>query len=118
MIEISINELFNCSEVLKKLLKQDVKAKLAFKLATLIKEVDSVLNEVENIRVNLVKKYGKENEEGILNVTEENMQLFLNEWSDLMLTVVQLNAPKINISDFNEEVLTPEDVIKIEKLVE
>lgn len=126
MIKVKILDLVNSTETLQKLSQKDFKAKLAWSIARLLKAAEKEIQEFNDTRMNLIKKYGEKDENGELvtddkgNCKIDNSVLneFSNELNDLMNTEVEINANKIDIELLENLEFTPSDMAILEPFVE
>ena len=126
MIEISINELLNSVQVLKKLSSQNFMAATAYKIARICRESDKELELFNNQRTALIQKYGMrddsgmlmKNEEGFIQFSPENSQKFTNEINELTQTIIHLNVEKMTIEELGTVLLTPDEMLMIDCFIE
>lgn len=126
MIKVKILDLVNSTETLQKLSQKDFKAKLAWSIARLLKAAEKEIQEFNDTRMNLIKKYGEKDENGELvtddkgNCKIDNSVLneFSNELNDLMNTEVEINANKIDIELLENLEFTPSEMAILEPFVE
>ena len=126
MIKVKILDLVNSTETLQKLSQKDFKAKLAWSIARLLKAAEKEIQEFNDTRMNLIRKYGEKDENGELitddkgNCKIDNSVLneFSNELNDLMNTEVEINANKIDIELLENLEFTPSDMAILEPFVE
>ena len=126
MIKLTIAELINSAETLKKLAQQDFKAKLAWSVARLLKAAEAEMQSFNETRMNLIKKYGEKGEDGEL-VTDEkgNCKIepeaaanFTNELNELIATEIEINANKIPIDLLEDVNFTPSEISILEPYIE
>ena len=111
--------------VLQKLATKELPAKTAFKLRSIIKLVNDEFKKHEEIRGEVLQKYGKKDENGnlITNETnnvqfnEEDIAEFIKEIDYLMKK--EVNVPTIKLSELSEVSLSTQDVdLLIDLLIE
>lgn len=78
---------------LNKIFNANLPAKIAYKISKALNMLNKELKEIEELRIGLVKKYGKENGEGTFQVIPENMQAFATEFQDLLNIPVEGLVP-------------------------
>lgn len=126
MIKVKISELLNSTDTLQKLAQQDFKAKLAWSIARLLKAAEAEIQNFNETRMNLIRKYGEKDENGELVTDEkgnckignEYINNFSNELNELIDTEVEINANKIDIKLLEEVKFTPSDMAMLEPFVE
>ena len=126
MITIKISDLLNSTDTLQKLAQKDFKAKLAWSIARLLKEAEKEIQQFNETRMTLIKKYGEKDDTGEL-VTDEKgnckiendcLEEFSNQLNELIETEVEINANKIRMELLEEVDFTPADMAALEPFVE
>lgn len=126
MIKIKIQDLLNSTEALQKLAQTSLKARPAFYVAKMLKAADKEIQEFNETRMNLIKKYGEKDENGEL-VTDESqnckipdgeIESFSQELNDLVMTEVEINANKLRIDDLEDVDFTPNDMTILEAFID
>ena len=56
----------------------------------------------ENVRLNLVNKYGEKKENGIIKVSDKNIEVFQRDWFELLSEEVEIDFYPISISQLEE----------------
>jgi hypothetical protein len=69
---------------LVKLLKENLPIRISYQLSKLYEIIEKEMSKVEMLRQDLVKRYGKEESDGNIKVTEENLNEFNKEFFELM----------------------------------
>nr|BAR34198.1 hypothetical protein [uncultured Mediterranean phage uvMED] len=82
-------------------------AKLSYKVARFNQKIANVLSSVQDQRNELIKKYGKEGENGSFNIDqadEKNKTAFFKEFNELMQVEEEVSVldGSINLSEFGE----------------
>lgn len=126
MIKVKISSLLNSTEALQKLAGTDLKAKLAWQVARLLKAAEAELQSFNEARTNLIKKYGEKDENGEL-ITDENgnckitpnfIDTFSNELNELIDSEVEISANKISINDLDNTNFTPSEMTVLEEFID
>jgi uncharacterized protein YutE (UPF0331/DUF86 family) len=97
-----LGELKNIETVIVKLMSAELPIRLAFKFGVVVEQINDNLRRLEEFRVNLVKKYGKTDNKGNLQVLPENMDKFTDELKELLDTEVDIKIVKIPIEVFEK----------------
>ncbi len=126
MIKIKLGDLINSTEILQKLSQTEMKAKLAWSVTRLLKAADKEMQEFNETRMNLIKKYGEKDENGELitddngncKIMEENSAQFSNELSDLIGTEIEINANALSLDALEDKEFTPADMAVLEPFIE
>ena len=125
MIEITVHEMIDSLEVLKEISKKKMPAKTAYKFARINREIDRENNLFQETRMNLILKYGNKDENGKLEeengnytIAKDKINDFRQEFDGLIRTYITINADKINLDDFGEDLFSPEQIEKIDWIIE
>lgn len=126
MINITVKELVDSSETMKKLSQKSLKGKTAYYIARLLREIDKELTLFNETRGDLIKKYGEKDENGELKIDEngnckfgpDTIEQFYSEMNDILNNGIELNANKINLKDLEELDFTPTEMIILEPFIE
>lgn len=105
-------------ESLEKLISKEVPIRTAYKLGNISKIVAEKLSILETQRINLVKKYSKEeDEEGNFEVVGEKEKEFKKEFSELLMKEIEIECKAISISELGDISLTTADFLRLDKLI-
>lgn len=120
-MKLTLNSIMNSEEVLNKLAnKQGLKAKTSFALAMNIKALSEPINTLENVKNDLVRKYGeKEGEDSyVVNRDSKNFDKFVEEYRNLMDTETDVKIKKIKIDELDGTGLSPNEFIAISFMID
>lgn len=99
---------------LSKIFDKDVNIKIAYRLSVLLKRLSEEMSLLEENRVKLVKKYGKEDEKTkSMTVPPENSQAFFNSFNELMQLEVDINFEPVALKDLGDIELSAADMVKL-----
>lgn len=126
MINIKMSDLLNSTETLQKLSQKELKARLALTIARLLKEAEREIQNFNEVRMNLINKYGEKDEKGELitddkgncKILPEGIETFSKELNDLVATDVEINANKLNLNDLDSLDFTPSDMAALEPFID
>ena len=126
MIEVKLRDVINSAEVMRTLSTQQLKGKVAFRVARLLRELEKEFTLFNEKRAELVREYGQKDENGELKTTEngdfmlepEHAQEFYNMMDELLNTDLSINAEKIAFEDIENLEFTPTQILNIENFVE
>lgn len=126
MIKVSIATLLNSTEALQKLSTTDLKAKLAWQVARLLKAADKEIQEFNETRMKLIQKYGEKDENGELikdekdncRISNDVAEEFSTQLNDLIQAEVEINVNKINIDELDNITFTPADMAMLENFIQ
>ena len=116
-MKIKFYDIKNSEDSLEKLMKQDlIFDGYVWKLHKNIKEINEALLFLNEKREKLVEKYGEINDKNETHVKEENKDIFLKEYKDVLDTEFDLNIEKIPISllEKSNVKLSPYDISNLE----
>ena len=122
MIELKIQDLLNSTDALQKLAKMNLKARLAWQVAKLLKVVDEEIQDFNKTRIEVIKKYGNKDENGELitddkgncKIEGSNLAIFNKELEELAETKIELQVNRIKISDLEDLDFTPAEMVQLE----
>lgn len=126
MIKLKISDLLNSTEVLQKLASKELKAKLAWQVSRMLKAAEKEMQDFNETRMNLIKKYGEKDSKGEL-ITDDNgnckilptsTEAFSSELNELIGSEVEINANKIKIEDIESIDFTPAEMAQLEAFVD
>lgn len=126
MIEIKIQDLLNSTDALQKLSKMNLKARLAWQVAKLLKVVDEEMQDFNKTRIEVIRKYGNKDENGELITDEkgnckvegENLVSFTKELNELTDTMLSLNVNRLKIKELEELDFTPTEMVQLEPFID
>ena len=126
MIKVTITDILNGTEILQKLSNTGLKAKLAWQVSRLLKAVDKEVQEFNETRMALIKKYGEKDENGELitddkgncKIITENVEKFSAELNELVAAEIEINANKIKMDDLENIDFTPSEMVALEPFIE
>ena len=117
MIKTTIEKIINSQEAVNKIADKPLPVKISYRLAKLIKSIESELEVFEGERKKLLERYGTINEEKqCYNIPNDKTEKFNAEFSQLVGTETELSAEKIDLS--NEDIkLTAKEFIALEPFI-
>lgn len=125
MIKIKMSDLLNSTDTLQKLSQKELKARLALSIARLLKEAEREIQNFNEVRMNLIKKYGEKDENGELITDDKNnckiipdgVEIFSKELNDIIDTEIEINANKLRLEDLDNLDFTPSDMAVLEPFI-
>ena len=126
MMNVTLEQLINSSDAFKALSQRQLKARPAYSVGKILKAVDAEIQDFNEARMELIKKYGEKNENDELNTDEQGnvhippevLDNFNNELRDLLDTSVELNVNKIKIADIEDIDFTPGEMAQMSDFIE
>lgn len=112
------------TDVLVKLFKTEVPVKTAYKLGKIQKLLAEENARYDELRQEIVKKYGEKDDKGELKVDElgnirieeKSTEKFMNEMRDLIS--IEFDTPKVSMNDLGELQLSSTELLMLEDLLE
>lgn len=115
---ITLGKLKNSEQALIKLSNSSLPIALSYKISKALKVISKELTDLEEFRAKLVQKYGTDNGEGNLVVSQENIDKFLEELNPLLQEEINLPFNQINASDLPPDLkLTPIEITHLEYFI-
>ena len=115
--EVMVGILSTSAEALTFLLTQPLNPVTAFRVSRVAKDVQPILEDFEKQRNDLITKHGEKNGEGVLRVTDENVEKFTNELSPLLEEKVAMDIPEIHSKDLGGIEITPRYIQALDWLI-
>lgn len=116
-VKFTLGELKSIEESLKKLIELPLPIKISYSLSKVLNNISKELILLEEQRMNLVRKYGETNQETKeIKVSNENLDLFVKEFNELLQEELELMIKPININSLGDDLkLSPVDMARLEK---
>lgn len=126
MIKITVAELLNSTETLQKLAAKELKAKLAWSVARVLKAAEKEIQDFNETRMKLITKYGEKDENGELitddngncKIIEGSVTEFTNELNELTASELEINANKLSMDSLENLDFTPIEMAALEPFVD
>lgn len=116
-MKITLGDVRLMKEPMIALLDQNVPIKIAWKFTKLVKVLDKELNEIEEFRINLIKKLGVQKEDGTMAVPDDKMAQFATEFNELLETELEIDWEPIEIDSLGDITIDTQSLIALEKLL-
>jgi hypothetical protein len=117
-VEFSLGEILNLKDTLQKLFEAKLPIKISYRLSRFLVRVNDEYENFEKKRLELFKRYGEENDQQQMVISNENIDSFSTEMQDLMAEPILVKMVKINIEDLDGKVdLSPIDIARLDKLL-
>lgn len=121
-MKVTIREILEGQDTLQKLSHQPLPGRAAFQIGRLLKKLEEVLASYNEVRVKLIEKYAKKNENGTFEVndnneyqfTAENMQAYVSEINSVIADEVEVEARPINFKDIENLEFTAAEMTFLE----
>lgn len=102
-MQLKLQDILNASEALKQIAGKELPSKLGYQLSRLQFKIQEPLKAFDTSRNELIKKYGVEQEDKTIKVSDENMPKFYEELNGIVQTeeVLEFNPININLFEGN-----------------
>ena len=94
-MKIKVADFRAAFEPLKRLLQVEMEFKLMYRLNKITKKVIREMEEQEELRVKLIKKYGFINDKNQYEVAKDKVEEFTKEWVSILNDEIELDIQKI-----------------------
>lgn len=118
MIKIKLSEIVTSQDVIGKLLNEKLSIKTLYKLHKILEAVLKEIKFFDERRIELVKKYGEVNSDNNVEVTNENLEAFYKELSELLDIEVDLQIPKFTNEELENVEMSYIEFNKIRHFIE
>ena len=120
MIKITLKDLLNSINALKDVRDERVNGRLAYKIGRILMAVEDEYNAFEEAKRNIAENYGTRNEQGNLveqdgqiDIPEENQVKVMQELQDLMNTEVELPGSLITLEELEKYDFSPAVIVQL-----
>ena len=126
MIELTVQDMIDSIPTLRDLSNKQLKSKVAFRVARLLREVQAESETFETARINLVKLYAAKDENGEIKTDEngntyieqDKIEEFNKELRDLLDNTITINGDKLSLDDLSDETFTPQQMLSFSAFLE
>lgn len=94
-MKIKVGDFRNAFGSLQKLLTIDLEFKLAYRLRKIAKKIIGEMQDLEEIRIELVKKYSVKDDKGNYNVPPERMEEFNKKYALMLNEEINIEIQRI-----------------------
>jgi hypothetical protein len=113
-MKVKLGDVYVSVGVLNKILDTELPVTVSYKMMKLVNKLNEELKTVEEQRVKLVKKYSSSTEN---TVSEDNKNNFLQEFSTLLESEIDLDWEKIALKTLDKDIkLSVNDLSKVQYL--
>lgn len=109
-MQVKLSEVYNSIEPLNKLSEMQLPLTVSYKLVKIVKKLNDEIESIEKMRQKLIKKHGKEEENGAVTVPEEKKQDFINEFTTLLNTKIKLDFEPISLQELKDLTMSVSDM--------
>lgn len=125
-MRVNMSEILNAMNIVRSLANTPMKAKAAYKVARLVNAIDKEYSMFQEVRNELINKYGVRDENDNLKIDENNnysikkelINQFNTEFNELLAEEIDLNVNPLNMNDVDEKTFTPNEMIALAPFLE
>lgn len=110
--KIKLKELRDITGSLAKLVTMDLPVKISYRMTKIAKLIKNELQEVEDQRTELVKKYGEKTEQGLM--VKEKIEEFNKEFNEFLDEEIEISYIPVNLSSIEDRKLSALDMLNLE----
>ena len=121
MITVTLQDMVNSLNLINSLMNQSLKAKTAYKIARIAREIEKEYKLFDEARLKLINEYGKKDDDGQLIeengnyiINPDNVVDYNNAADELLNTVIEINIEPIDVEELDGIELTPQQMIVLE----
>lgn len=127
MIELKLKEMLDSISVLRELAQKQLKGRVAYRVAKLLKKVEEEFTLFNDSRQKVVDTYGERDENGNLAInpetneyvfSDENFKLVTDEINAILDNTVTINANKLQLTDIEDLDFTPAEMVALTPFIE
>ncbi len=114
-MKLSLLSIVNAKTTLEKLAGLSLPIKVAYRVSKILNKVGSEFKDFEDSRIKLIRKYGTEQEDGNIEVLDENKTKFFDEMNELLGEDIILDIPLLDLDAFPDSCeLSPAEMSVLE----
>lgn len=123
---VTLGNIVDSQDVMRALSNKQLRGRVAFKVARLLKKLEVELTTFNDTRLKLIESYAKKDEEGnyVTNDKNEyqfdgdNANKFIEEFNKLLSEKIEIEANPILIDEIEELNFTPAEMAVLEPFIE
>lgn len=109
-MQLKLSEIYNAIEPLNKLSETELPISVSYKLVKLVKKLGEEVDSIDKLRQKLIKKHGKEDENGNITVSEDKKQEFMDEFSTLLNSKIKIDFEPIPVESIKDITISVSDM--------
>jgi len=113
-MKIELGKVVSSKEALIKIAQLPMKAKMSFRVAKAIKQIELIYDTYAETRNNRMKKY---QENGEIKPGDKNWDNFIAEMEEVLGEEIDIDITKIPISSIADISLTPSELVNLDWLI-
>lgn len=112
-MKIKLSAIKEMESPLREIANQKISIRAAYRLMLVIEQINKCLQQIEEMRVRLVRQHGTMDEHGGVQVPPENFEAFKNDYLDLLEEEVEIDFEKISMSEVETANISALDFMKV-----
>ena len=124
MMKIKLGIVLDLNAMLKAIIDNTelkIDSLLKFKLLGILKNIEIPVNNFEAVRNEKIREYGKENDEGNIGISAddiESIEKFTNDLNEIINSEVEVNIQKLKTTDVFDKGLPAEYLVGLYSIIE
>ena len=126
MIKVTLKDIVESQDVMRALSSKQLRGRVAFKVARLLKKLEAELATFNDTRIKLIETYAKKDDEGNFVTNEkneyqfdaDNANKFVEEINKLLLEEIDIDANPILVDEIEELNFTPAEIVALEPFMD
>ena len=126
MMKVTLKDIVESQEVMRTLSSKQLRGRVAFKVARLLKKLEAELTTFNDTRIKLIETYAKKDDEGNFVTNEkneyqfdaDNANKFVEEINKLLLEEIDIDANPILVDEIEELDFTPAEIVALEPFMD
>ena len=126
MIKVTLKDIVESQDVMRALSSKQLRGRVAFKVARLLKKLETELATFNDTRIKLIETYAKKDDEGNFVTNEkneyqfdaDNANKFVEEINKLLLEEIDIDANPILVDEIEELNFTPAEIVALEPFMD
>ena len=109
-MKLKLSTIYQSIQALNELMSVKMKAKLAFKISTAVREINIPLEEFDKVRNKKIEEYGEKNDKGVAEIKPDSVNIikFNDELKELLEKEEDINIETISINEFENLEIQPQ----------
>jgi len=99
---MKLSTLIQSKDAISKIGQLKLRAKLAYDIAKIIKQVEEEFTNFDKIRIKKIQDYGNKKKDGTFEIKNEKTEIFSNEIQELLDSEIDLKFNQLHISELGD----------------
>jgi hypothetical protein len=119
-MKLKLKTIYEAIPALQHIARSEIKAKSAFKISCLLKDLDKYFSSIEKERNKLLDELGIKNKDGNMELKpiDKNYPIFIEQWNNCLDVDIDFNLEfQINLDDLENITITPAQMQTIDVFI-